>query len=451
MNAFAQARKRTQLSGRIRSNKRGTIAAAFQVSCRTGSSIQPTFEMRFLFVHHNFPGQFRHVAHALADDPLHEVVGIGEAKNFKAGAAMHPRIRIQTYPTPKRGGEQTHPYLRDTEGHVRRGQQAFRAATRIKARGFVPDVIVVHPGWGEGLFLRELFPAARHIHYCEYFYHADGGDVGFDPEFPLTFDDRIKVPVKNSTQLLGLVRCDAGISPTVWQRSRYPAEYQGKIDILHEGVDTDVVRPDPQAVLEIQGQTLRAGEEIVTYVARNLEPYRGFHCFMRALPRLQALRPSARFVIVGGNEVSYGRRLPEGESYRQKYCAEIQDQVDWSRILFTGKLPYSDYLKVLQVSAAHVYLTYPFVLSWSMLEAMAAGCLVIGSATAPVLDVIVDGDNGLLTDFFDTEMLAQKVADALADPQTRAPIRTRAREFARQHYDLQTRCVPAWIDFLMRK
>jgi len=407
--------------------------------------------MRFLFVHQNFPGQFRHVARALADDPRHEVIGIGDARTVKLGHGLHPRLAVVAYPSPKCGGQQTHPYLRDFEGQVRRGQRLFRAAMQLKAKGFIPDVVVVHPGWGEGLFLRELFPAARHIHYCEYFYHANGGDIGFDPEFPASQDSRLRVHLKNSTQLLGLTQCDAGISPTCWQRSRYPAEYQPRISVLHEGVDTSLVQPDAQAVLEVAGSVFHADDEIVTFAARNLEPYRGFHSFMRALPHLQALRPAAHVVIVGGDDVSYGQRLPEGETYRQKYSAEIRDRVDWSRIHFLGKLPYLDYLKVLQVSAAHVYLTYPFVLSWSMLEAMASSCLVVGSATAPVQEMITDGENGLLVDFFDTEMLAQKVAAVLADPLAHAPIRQRAREFVLQRYDLDTCCIPAWIDFVTQR
>lgn len=404
--------------------------------------------MRFLFVHQNFPAQFRHVARALADNLRHEVIGVGDAANVKSALTLHPRIAVLGYPSPKRGTAHTHAYLRGYEGHIRRGQQVARVALRLKARGFFPDVVVVHGGWGEGLFLKEVFPAARHIHYCEYFYHAAGGDVGFDPEFPASLDDRLRVPVKNSTQLPGLTQCTAGISPTHWQRSRYPTEFQSKIAVLHEGIDTSLAKPDPHALLEVQGKGFRAGEEIVTFVARNLEPYRGFHCLMRALPILQTLRPTAQVLIVGGDDVSYGRRLPPGESYRQKYSAEIEGKVDWSRIHFLGKLPYQDYLKVLQVSSVHVYLTYPFVLSWSMLEAMASGCLVVGSATPPVQEVIRHGENGLLVDFFDPQGLARQVAEALADPQRFAALRDQAREHAQRHYDLQRVCLPAWVDFL---
>lgn len=404
--------------------------------------------MKFLFVHQNFPGQFRHVVRALGQAPEHQVVGMGDARHIGQTAGLPPAVSALGYPSPRGGGPQTHPYLKDSEAHLRRGQQVFRGAMRLKAKGFVPDVVVVHPGWGEGLFLREAFPQARHIHYCEYFYHSDGADVGFDPEFPAGIDDRLKVHYRNGTQLLGLVQCDAGISPTPWQRSLYPADLQSRISVLHEGIDTALVAPDPHAVLSLPGTTLRAGDEVVTFVARNLEPYRGFHSFMRALPLMQQLRPSAHVVVVGGDDVSYGRRLPDGQTYRQKCLAELEGRVDLSRVHFPGKLPYLEYLKVLQVSAAHVYLTYPFVLSWSMLEAMAAGCLIIGSDTAPVRDVITDRDNGLLVDFFDTQCLARTVAGALAAPHAHASMRARARSFIEQRYDLRSRCLPAWLALL---
>jgi glycosyltransferase involved in cell wall biosynthesis len=407
--------------------------------------------MRYLFVHQNFPGQFKHIACALADDPRHEVVAIGDVANIKSSLTLHPRVKVYGYASPKGGGEQTHVYIRSYEGDVRRGQQLLRACMRIKEQGFVPDVVVVHPGWGEGLFLGELFPLARRIHYCEYFYQAEGADLGFDPEFPASIDSRLRVHLRNATQLLGLSECAAGVSPTRWQRSLYPVELQAKISVLHEGIDTTLVKPDPQAWLEVRGKVFLPGEQLVTFVARNLEPYRGFHRFMRALPELQARCPKAQFLVVGGDKVSYGVRLPAGQSYREKYMAELGGRVDWSRVHFLGKLPYRDYLKVLQLSSAHLYLTFPFVLSWSMLEAMACGCLVIGSATPPVEEVISHGQNGLLVDFFDAEQLADQVADVLANPQAFTPMRDKAREYIEQHYDLRTHCIPAWLEFLTQR
>jgi glycosyltransferase involved in cell wall biosynthesis len=267
--------------------------------------------------------------------------------------------------------------------------------------------------------------------------------MSFDSEFPSTLDDKFRIRIKNSTRLHSLIDCDLAISPTNWRRSRYPDEIQSKINVVHDGIGTDLVKPDASVWVEVnRALRLRAGDEIVTYVARNLVPYRGIHILISILPYLQAQRLNARVIIAGGDDVSYGRRLPQGQTYRRQYCAEVQDRVDWQKVHFVGKLPYSDYLKVLQGSAAHVYLTYTFVLSWSMLEAMAAGCLVIASDTAPVKEVIEDEVNGILIDFFDPKGLASKITDTLADPDGYTPIRDRARQTIVERCDLKPICLP---------
>ncbi len=404
--------------------------------------------MNFLFVHQNFPGQFRHVAAALAGMPGHRVVAIGEFANMKNRSLLHPAITVVGY-QPKQGGSPgTHHYLRDYEGAVRRGQEVARTAIGLKEKGFQPDVVVSHPAWGESMFLRDVFPKSRHVTYFEYFYHATGGDVGFDPEFPSTFDDRCRVRVKNTTQLLALESADDGISPTTWQKRRYPEEFGRKIRVIHEGIDTSVVCPENSATLEIEGLRLKKADRIITYVGRNLEPYRGFHVLMRTLPLIQERCPGSRVVIVGGDAVSYGKKPPEGKTYRSIYTEEVKSQVDWSRVHFTGKLPYSHFLNVLRVSSAHIYLTYPFVLSWSMLEAMAAGCLVVGSSTAPVLEVVRDGENGLLVDFFNPEQLSRAVGEAVNNPARFEAIRRNARKTVVERYDLKTRCLPEILRFL---
>lgn len=404
--------------------------------------------MKFLFVHQNFPGQFRHVASALANHPEHQVLALGEAHNLKLRPPLHPRVITVGYEPHGHAHRETHHYIRDFEAHIRRGQSVVRAALKIKEKGFRPDVVVAHPGWGEALFLKDVFPDARHINYFEYFYQGTGGDVGFDPEYPATLDDQLRVRVKNSTQLLSLVSCDLGISPTQWQKERFPAEFQHKIQVIHEGVDTQAIQPDPAATLHIGDHTFRKGDETVTYVARNLEPYRGFHVFMRSLPHLLQARPHARVVVVGGDEVSYGRRLPPRESYRAQLCKELENEIDWSRVHFVGKLPYAQYLQVLQVSAAHVYLTYPFVLSWSMLEAMAAGCTLVASNTTPVQEVLTHGHNGLLVDFFDHQRLAHQLAEVLANPQKHTHLGKNARSSVVQTYDLQQVCLPRWLKLI---
>lgn len=405
--------------------------------------------MNFLFVHQNFPGQFRHVAAALAGTQGHRVVAIGDADNLKGRSMPHPAIGVLAYPALPGANPSTHHYIRDYERAIRRGQSVARIAMEVRQKGFLPDVIVAHPGWGEGMFLKDIFPEARHIHYFEFFYRGRGSDVGFDPEYPSQLDDLLRVRIKNSTQLISLDACDAGISPTEWQRSQYPPAFQERIRVMHDGIDTDVVAPDPRARLELDGLSLAAGDEVLTYVARNLEPYRGFHVFMRALPRILSARPGLRVVIVGGDEVSYGKRLPEGQNYREKLIAEAGHGVDWSRVHWLGRVPYATFLKVLQVSRVHVYLTYPFVLSWSMLESMAAGCALVASDTQPVREVLRDGENGCLVDFFDHVALAERVEAMLADPGAYLDMRRRARETVVQGYDLKRICLPRWLGHLL--
>ena len=259
-----------------------------------------------------------------------------------------------------------------------------------------------------------------------------------------------RVRTRNAGNLLGLDAADWGQSPTQWQKSTYPAIYHPTLRVVHEGIDTDTVRPDPQARLRLPGNApvLAAGEEIVTYVARNLEPYRGFPSFMRSLPAILNARPRAQVVIIGGDEVSYGARLPEGQTYRQRLLDELGGALDRNRVHFLGKVPYATFLKVLQVSAVHVYLTYPFVLSWSMLEAMAAGCLVVGSKTPPVEEVIRDGENGVLVDFFTPEAIAGRVVAALAEPEQFLALRKNARQTMIDAYDLKRICLPEQIRLL---
>jgi glycosyltransferase involved in cell wall biosynthesis len=268
------------------------------------------------------------------------------------------------------------------------------------------------------------------------------------------------VRIKNATQLLSFEGADAGISPTAWQKSRYPADWQPRIAQCHDGIDTQRVCPDPTATVKLPakvgaGETamseLTPADEVVTYVARNLEPYRGFHTFMRAVPAILEQRPNVRILVVGGDEVSYGRPPEGGGTFRERYSKDWGPDVDQSRVHFLGRIPYADYLRVLHISSLHVFLTYPFVLSWSMLEAMSAGCLVLGSATPPVMEVIRDGENGFLTDFFDAQPLAERVTELLAARSDLTSIRHAARETIRASYDLDDICLPQMLKMLSPK
>lgn len=400
--------------------------------------------VRLLLIHQNLPGQYRHLLSHYGSRSDCEVVGLGEMKHLQANIRQPiAGVRLIGYAMPPATSSATLPTLRTTEAAVRRGQSVLSALLKLKKAGFYPDVVYAHPGWGETLFLKDVYSRAKLIHFCEFYYNATGQDFNFDPEFPGDANDVLRLRTRNLHHLMALDQADVGIAPTLWQKTRFPSAYHWKIDVVHDGIDTRIVAPDPEAFVHFPRRNLRLtrSDEVITFVSRNLEPYRGFHTFVRALPALLAARPRAHVIIVGGNDVSYGKRMPSG-SYRDKYLAEIQGRYDANRVHFVGKLPYSTFLHILQVSSAHVYLTYPFVLSWSMMEAMAAGCLVIGSRTAPVEEVIEHEKNGLLVNFFSPQELVETIDHVLENPEYAQAIRERARQTMIDGYDLQTICLP---------
>ena len=388
--------------------------------------------MKLLFIHQNCPGQFKHLAPRLAANARNEVVFI-----TRPGKPNLPNVRKVEYKPSREVAKSTHHYLRLMEEGVLNGQGVARAALKLKEQGFRPDVIFAHMGWGEGLYLKSVWPDVPVLGYFEWYYRPFGSDVDFDPEKPPRQDDVCRITTRNGLHLLNLQVADRGISPTNWQLQQHPQEYRKKIAVIHDGVDVDQVRPNPEATGTLpNGLTLRAGDEIVTYVARNLEPYRGFPTFMRAAELILERRPNAQILVIGGDGVSYGSKRSDGKSYREHYLEELD--LDLARIHFLGRVPYSRYLQVLQLSAVHLYLTYPFVLSWSCLEAMAAGCLVVGSRTPPVEEVIRDGHNGLLVDFFSPEEVAERVDQILDHPDRMQRLREAARETVVHRYALES-------------
>lgn len=398
--------------------------------------------MNILFVHQNFPAQYVHIAPELAKRG-HKVFAMSIEKNKPL-----PGVNTVYYSPAARKDRPLHPLSGDFDTKMARAEGCASAAMAIKRNGFHPDIICAHPGWGEPLFLKDVWPGAKLLCFWEYYYRSTGGDVNFDPEFANpSVENAARIRVKNANHLLALEAADWGISPTRWQKRQFPQWAWPRISVIHDGIHTDTAKPDPSATFLIPGTDIKvkAGDEIITFVSRNLEPYRGYHIFMRSLPEILRERPKARVLIVGGDGVSYGGPPPAGTTWKQQFFDEVASDLDSSRVHFLGKLPYLDYLKVLQVSAAHVYLTYPFVLSWSLLEAMSAGCMVIGSRTPPVEEVIRHGENGLLTDFFDTGALSGTVCAALDQPGLFHPLREQARADIVAHYDLRRVCLPEHV------
>jgi glycosyltransferase involved in cell wall biosynthesis len=397
---------------------------------------------RILFLHPNFPAQFRHLAIAFSKDDKYEVVF-----GTKRTEGQIPGVNKVIYTPSREPHPQTHHYVRTLENAVLEGQAAYRMATQLKGQGFVPDIIYGHSGWGPTLFMKDIFPQAELLCYFEWFYHAHGSDADFDPSEPLGVDDECRIRMKNSPILTDLYNCNRGLSPTNWQRQQFPPEYHRKISVIHDGVDTNFFVPKPEAklVLERINLNLSHVEELVTYVGRGMEPYRGFPQFMEAVVLIQQRRPKCHVVVVGEDRVAYGKQRNDGKTYKQFMLETLS--LDLSRLHFTDRLPYHEYLQVLQASSAHIYLTRPFVLSWSMLEAMSAGCLIVASRTPPVQEVIRDGFNGLLVDFFSPQQIASRVDNALDNPQDMIEIRTQARNTILNNYDL-AKLLPKHIQWI---
>lgn len=405
--------------------------------------------MKILFIHQNFPGQFKFLAPALINQG-HEVHAMIMQKTE---AKLWEDVQLHPYYPNRWTTPNIHPWLSDFETKTIRAEACFRKALEIKNDGFNPDLIIAHHGWGESLFLKEVWPDAKLAVYCEFYYHPEDADVGFDPEFPANdVTERCRLRLKNLNNILHFDIADAGISPTHWQASTFPENFRSKITVIHDGIDTKVATPNSNIALTLNGNLkLTKEDEIITFVNRNLEPYRGYHIFMRALPELLKKRPKARVIIVGGDDVSYGARPRDGRKWKDIFIDEIRPKIsdaDWQRVHFLGTIPYESFIPLLQLSTVHIYLTYPFVLSWSLLEAMSVGCAIIASDTQPLHEAIIHDRTGRLVDFFDSTALAKEVCQLLDNTPLRVQLGKNARAFAIKHYDLKTICLPnqlAWV------
>jgi glycosyltransferase involved in cell wall biosynthesis len=402
--------------------------------------------MIVVFIHQNFPAQYLHIVRRLAGQPGNSVYFITQENHNEI-----PGISKLVYKPHLPAVSTCHAYTFTFDAAVRTGTAAADVCRGLRERNTVPDIVVGHCGWGETLFVKEVFPNAPLLSYFEFFYYPQGADVGFDPEFaPHVDGDCARLQVRNTVNRLSFAASDWGHTATAWQRSLFPVAMQSRITSLHEGVDTDRIRPDPTSWIKLARENLLLTheDEVITYVSRNLEPYRGFHIFMRALPKILRRRPRAHVLIVGGDGLSYSDPPPYGRTYREMLLAELGAKLDLDRVHFLGQVPHETYLNVLQVSSVHIHLTYPFVLSWSFLEAMSAGCVVVGSATPPVLEVLRDRENGLAVSFFSTDEISDRVDEVLDHPDRMQALRDAARATAIRDFDVRSVTLPRWDQLL---
>jgi glycosyltransferase involved in cell wall biosynthesis len=402
--------------------------------------------MKIIFIHQNFPAQYLHIVRKLVGNKKNQIYFITQTTHSGI-----PGVRKLLYKPELAFATSCHAYTAAFDNAVRTGVAVADKCKALRNGGFTPDLIVGHCGWGETLFVKDIFPATPLLSYFEFFYHARGADVGFDPEFaPPAEGDAGRLEVRNAVNRLSFAVSDWGHTATSWQRSLFPEAMQVRITTLHEGVDTDQVAPDATAWIKLARENivLTRDDEVITYVSRNLEPYRGFHVFMRALPEILRRHPRAHVLIAGGDGLSYGDPPPSGKTFRETLLAEVGPHLDLDRVHFLGQIPYHIYLNILQVSSVHVYLTYPFVLSWSLIEALAAGCAIVASATEPVREVLTDRENALLVDFFAVEAICDRVDEVLDDPEGMWGLRAAARATAIRDFDTTRVTLPRWTKLL---
>lgn len=410
--------------------------------------------MKLLLIHQNFPGQFMHLAPALAKRG-HDVHALFHARN-KVPTKIWKGVTIHPYHVTRSSSKNIHPWIVDIETKTIRAEACYFASKKLKECGFVPDLVIAHPGWGEALFIKDVWPQTKLVLYCEYFYQPSGGDWNFDSEFtPEDPGGICRLHLKNLCSIQQFETMDYGISPTQWQASTYPERVANKIKVIHDGLDTTTISPNENIKLRVNNtMVLSRRDEVITFVNRNLEPLRGYHIFMRALPHLLKKRPLATILIVGGDGTSYSQKPLGKTSWKQVLIDEVRPQIsdeNWSRVHFLGNIQRNQFTALLQVSTVHVYLSYPFVLSWSLIEAMSAGCAIVAANTAPIREVIKDGETGCLVDFFDIIALTQKVDDLIGNLDLRKSLGNAARSFAVEHYDLSATCLPEqirWVESL---
>lgn len=408
---------------------------------------------KILFVHQNFPAQYKHIAKKLVESN-YEVHSLS-LKAFEQDS----RIKSHIYTINKNTSANINEWAVEFETKMIRAEAAAKKAKSIRDSGFYPDLLMIHPGWGENFFLKEIWPEAKVITYAEFYYKTSDCDIDFDIEFIENIlkkefksyheYNKFKLTARNAAYTHSYLNSDYLVCPTNFQKNVLPEIIQKNVNVIHDGIDTNFLKPNKNVKIKIREKNFTVNDKVITYISRSLDPYRGFHIFMQSLPEILKNNPDASVIIVG-DETShgYGAPHPDGIRFKELYYSKIKEKVDLDRIYFVGRVPYDIFIKIIQLTTVHIYLTYPFVLSWSLLEAMSCGALVIGSNTDPVKEVIKNKENGLLVDFFDHELLAKLVTKVLKDSNKFNDIRNNARNTIIENYDLETICLPKHLELI---
>lgn len=406
--------------------------------------------INILFIHPNFPGQFKAILNDLVKVPNVRVAFITRNQNAEMKGVEIQKYQLPDKPMVEKNDlivYETYKYLRGANANLFETHEVTRAALKLKDQtDFEPHAVIGHIGWSGTLFMKDVFPNSKIIGYCEWFYRQETSWQHFSGE-EMSLELKTSIRMKNVSATLCLENIDVGVSPMIWQRSVHPSEYQDLIEIVHEGIDTDTCRPQSRTDLKIPGANLSKNTKIITYISRALEPARGFFTFMEAVEKLCEQDQDVQFVVVGRERPAYSDSTGDGPSYKQQALDKFD--CDWGRVHFTGKLSYEDYLSVLRNSSVHVYLSSPIFLSWSLLEAMSCGCTIVSSDNAPVNEVIQHDVTGRLVPFFDAQQLSEQVLALLNDTLAAKRLSEAARQLVVERYD-QKKCVKEWKDLILR-
>ena len=384
-----------------------------------------------LFIHPNYPGQFKHILPALRETGEYRLAYISRQRSTPDSEG----IMIEQYVFEKRPrGGGVHRYLHYTNEAVREAREVSVCANNLVSRGFVPDIIVGHTAWGGLLFMRDMFPQAKIIGYCELYSRPE-----FDQATPsgerISNDRKAYLRCRNLHGLMQMESMDVGVTPTRYQLDSFPPLLQQKLRVVHEGVDTRLCAPDGLASFPVKEKNLvlTANDQVITYVSRGFEPARGFFEYMQSLEILCQKLPDAHFLLVGGENVFYSAK-PGEKSYREQAIEKYD--IDLDRVHFTGRLVHEGFRKVIQISSAHVYLTRPLFLSWSAVEAMSMGAPIIASDHALVREFMQHEENALLVETNDPDAIAAAVVRLVEDRELSRRLGNTARNSIVDKYDI---------------